>query len=87
MAVQNGIDGRVEVSWTAPSEGGVYRVTADPGGISMDNSFSPQAITNVQPGVYNFSVMTLSRHFPGGIVGPVEVTVRGEYSYHNNYYS
>ncbi len=76
MAFQNSIS-TVRVSWTAPF--GRYRVTADPGSVSVDTfSFSSRAITIQQPGVYNISVITLSQHYPGETVGPVEVTVRGK---------
>ncbi len=74
MAIQNTLD-TVLVSWTAPPSGR-YRVTADPGGVSEDNSESPQTIT-IQPGAYSITVMSLSQHYQE-TAGPVEVTVRGE---------
>ncbi len=76
MAVQNG-PRTIRVSWTAPPGGGRYRVTADPGGISVSTSSSPLAIVILQLGVYNIRVMTLSQHIPG-TVGPVQVTVRSK---------
>ncbi len=76
-AVQTGLN-TVLVSWTAPP-GGMYRVTADPGGVSVENSVSPQTITVQTHGVNNITVMTFSQHYPGGTLGPVEVTVRGSY--------
>ncbi len=76
MAMQNGMDS-VLVSWTAAPGGGTYRVTADPGGVSVDIPLLSHTIT-LQPGVYNLMVMTISQHYPGGTAGPVEVTVRGE---------
>ena len=76
MAMQNGFE-TVRVSWIAPPGGGRYRVTADPGDTSVDTSASPQTLF-LQPGVYGIRVETLSQHLPGGTVGPVEVTVRGE---------
>ncbi len=75
MAEQISLYGGVRVTWTAPP--GRYLVTADPGGVSVDNSFPSQIITIQQPGVYNISVMSFSQHY-GGTAGPVEVTVRCE---------
>ncbi len=75
MAMQNGF-ASVLVSWTAPPGGGTYRVTADPGGVSMDTPLLSLTIT-LQPGVHNIMVTTISQHY-GGTAGPVEVTVRGE---------
>ncbi len=43
MAVQTGIDS-VGVSWTAAPGGGMYRVTADSGGVSVDTPFPSQTI-------------------------------------------
>ena len=77
MAIQNGLD-TVRVSWTAPPGGGRYRVTAVPGGMSVDSPASPLQALLLQPDVYGIRVETLSQHLPGGTVGPVEVTVRGE---------
>ena len=74
-AIQSDLD-IVLVSWT-PSGGERYRLTADPGGVSIDTSLSPQAITIQPPGIYNISVMLISQHYRG-TAGPVEVTVRGE---------
>ncbi len=76
MAMQNGMD-RVGVSWTAAPGGGRYRVTVDPGGVSMDTQLLSLTIT-LQPGVHNIMVTTISQHYPGGTAGPVEVTVIGE---------
>ncbi len=75
MAIQNGLN-TVRFSWTAPPAGR-YLVTADPGGVSVDNAISPQTITIQQPGVYNISVLSFSQHY-GVTAGPVEFTVRGE---------
>ncbi len=77
MVMQNGFN-IVQVSWTA-LPGGRYRVIADPVGVSVDNSTSPQTITLLQPGVYNISVISFPQHYgETATVGPVEVTVRGE---------
>ena len=80
VAVQNRL-AKVIVSWTTPSvrpsEG--YRITAEPGGVSAVAQSSPHNVTNLQPGVYDIRVMSLSQwHLPSEAVGPVEVTVRGE---------
>ena len=76
MAIQDGLE-TVRVSWTAPPGGGRYRVTADPGGISIETLVSPR-ILSLQPGVYDIQVETLSQHLPGGTVGPISVSVKGE---------
>ncbi len=77
-AMQNGVNS-VLVSWTAAPGGGTYRVTAYPGGVSMDTPLSSLTRT-LQPGVHNIMVMTHStQHYQsGGTAGPLEVTVRGK---------
>ena len=80
MAEQNGIQS-VLVSWTVPSPPPAmgYRVTVEPGEISLNISSTPLNLTSLELGIYTVRVMSLSRHFPSEAVGPVEVTVRGEY--------
>ena len=70
----------VLVSWTAPSPPPSmgYRVTVQPGGITMLDRTPPRLLTGLQVGVYSIEVMSLSRHLPSEKVGPVVVTVRGE---------
>ena len=77
MAEQVGFND-VYVSWSTtaiPSQG--YRITAEPGGVSITARF-PTQITLQQPGVYNIRVMSQSLHYPGGTAGPVELTLRGK---------
>ena len=73
---QNGINSTL-VSWTAPSPAPNmgYRITIDStdGTDATDSS----ATVTLQPGVHNISMRSLSRHYPSEIVGPVEVTVKG----------
>ena len=80
MAEQNGIQS-VLVSWTAPSRPPAmgYRVTVGAEEISVDSLSTFVNLTGLQPGVYAVQVMSLSQHLPSEAVGPVEVTVRGEY--------
>ena len=81
MAEQNEL-GSVLVSWTAPSAPPAmgYRVTLQPGNVSIDAP-SFIATVNLQPGVYNITVVALSQHLPSEAVGPVEVLVRGKNSH------
>ena len=76
----------VLVSWTAPMAvpSGGYRITVDSTDIStgIDTTSSPHTITVPQPGVHSIRVVGLSQHFPSEIVGPVEVTVRGQEEIH-----
>ena len=80
IAEQVGLN-RVQVSWTAPPipPSGGYRITAEPGGVSVDTLSSPHVISVPEPGLYRISVMYISQHFPGGVAGPQEVSVRGMY--------
>ena len=78
MATQNGF-GSVRVSWTAPSPPPFvgYRVTADPGGVSVAAPSPPHTIV-LQPGVYSIHVMSFPQDLSSEAVGPVEIIVRGE---------
>ena len=81
MAKQSGFDS-VLVTWTAPSPPPTmgYRVTAEPGGLSVDATFgSPQQLTIQQAGVYSIEVVSLSQHLPSEAVS-ANVTVRGKQS-------
>ena len=81
MVRQNGI-GIVLVSWTAPSPPPSmgYRITTDStdfsAGIDVTSSATSRTIF-LQPGVYSIRMRALSQHYPSEIVGPVEVTVKG----------
>ena len=84
MAVQNA-PGSVRVSWTAPSPPPFlgYRVTADPGGVSVAAPSSPHTIT-LQPGVYSIRVMSFPQDLSSEALA-VELTIRGEgIAKHNN---
>ena len=73
----------VQVSWTAPPAPPTmgYHITTHPGDVNVTAPSSPHNISNLQPGLYNIHVMSLSQHYPGGTVGPVNVTVEGEVSF------
>ena len=81
MVRQNGIS-IVLVSWTAPSPPPSmgYRITVDSadfaGGIDVASSATSHTIS-LQPGVHDIRMRALSQHYPSEIVGPVEVTVKG----------
>ena len=77
MAAQNGF-GSVRVSWTAPSPPPLlgYRVTADPGGVSVSAPSSPHTIT-LQRGVHSIRVMSFPQDLSSEAL-TVELTVRGK---------
>ena len=81
MVRQNGI-GIVLVSWTAPSPPPSmgYRITTDStdfsAGIDVTSSATSHT-TSLTPGVHNIRMRANSQHYPSEIVGPVEVTVKG----------
>ena len=81
---QNGPD-VVAISWTAPpappAAGYQVQVT---GAITITENVTGTSITistNNQLGVYSIRVMSHSRHLPGQISEPVEVTVIGKQMY------
>ena len=80
MAEQTALQ-TVAVSWTAPSpppsQG--YRIIVDSTDTStgVDVQQSPHTIT-LQPGVHSIRLVALPVHMRSEVVGPVEVTVRGE---------
>ena len=78
MAEQNGLES-VLVSWTVPSAPPAmgYRVTAQPGDISIGVLSSPITV-NLPPGVYSITVVALSEQLPSEVLGPVEVKVQGK---------
>ena len=83
MARQNGV-GSVLVSWTSPSLRPVdgYRITSGSppdftSGIDVGRDVSSRTII-VQLGMHSISIRARSRHYPGLVVGPVPVTVRGK---------
>ena len=69
----------VRVTWAAPAgpPAGGYRIVDTDNNIDESAQSSPQMINVPQLGVYNFQVMYTSQHFPGGEVGPRQITVRG----------
>ena len=75
---QSGIN-MVQVSWDPPpgppSAG--YRIVDAGNGVDIVAQSPPQTLA-LQPGEYNIQVMYTSQHFPGGVVGPETITVRGE---------
>ena len=81
MVRQNGINIAL-VSWTAPSPPPSvgYQITTDStdfrNGIYVFSSATSRTIT-LAPGVHNIRMKALSQHYPSEIVGPVEVTVKG----------
>ena len=81
MAQQNGINSTL-VSWTAPSPPPSmgYRITTDTTdsstGIDVPSSATSRTIS-LQPGVHSIRMRSLSQHYPSEIVGPVQVTVKG----------
>ena len=82
MVRQNGINS-VVISWTAPSPPPSmgYRITNDmidfSAGIDVTSSATSRILT-LQPGVHSIRMRTNSQHYPSEIVGPVEVTVKGD---------
>lgn len=82
-AEQAGLD-TVLVSWSAPpappSQG--YRITAEPGSVSITAIFSPHTIRLGQPGVYSIRVTSQSQHYPSEAVGPVQATLQGKHDHY-----
>ena len=81
MARQNGIN-MVLVSWTAPSPPPSmgYQITISSTDFSVDmnvTSAETSHILSLQPGVHSIRMRSLSQHYPSEIVGPEEVTVKG----------
>ena len=81
MVRQNGV-GTVLVFWTAPSPPPSmgYRITIDSedfsAGLDVASSATSYTIL-LQPGVHSIRMRALSQYYPSEIVGPVEVTVKG----------
>ena len=81
--VQNGV-GPVLVSWTLPSLRPVdgYQIsTQSPpdfsAGIGVGRDVSSRQIS-LALGMHSISIRADSRHYPGMVVGPVTITVRGK---------
>ena len=84
MVRQNGI-GTILVSWTAPSPPPSmgYQITTDTIDFSVGidvASLATSGTISLQPGVHSIRMRSLSQHYPSEIVGPVEVTVKGNLS-------
>ena len=80
-AIQDGINGLISWTTSSPPPSMGYRITVDStnfsAGIDVTNSSATSHTISLQPGVHNIRMRSLSQHYPSEIVGPVDITVKG----------